>query len=249
MNGIDGPRQRSPRDTLRTLARAVGWDLRLQLRHQIVTVALLVTAAYGIGLRLLPDDWRDDVTVLLVLSDPTMIGFLFVGALMLFERGAGTLHAVVVTPLSPSLYVWAKALSLTAISVVCALTMTVVGHGTDFRPVPLITAVILTSLLFVFVGVAAVVRVRSLNEYLVIVPVFLIPLYLPLLGFLGLGGSWLYHLLPTQASLLLIQRSLEPRPLWEVFYAVALLAASATVAFFWASKSFDAHVRGKGRAA
>jgi fluoroquinolone transport system permease protein len=248
MTGTAGTTGRSRRDTLRTLARAVGWDLRLQLRHQIVTVALVVTAAYGTGLRLLPEDWRNDVTVLLVLSDPTMIGFLFVGALMLFERGAGTLHAVVVTPLSPSLYVWAKAVSLTVVSVVCALMMTAVGHGTDFRPVPLIAAVVLTSVLFVFVGIAAVVRVRSLNEYLVIVPVFLVPLYLPLLGFLGLGGSALYHLLPTQASLLLIQRSLEPRPLWEVVYAVALLTASSAVAFRWASRSFDAHVRGRGRA-
>lgn len=245
MTETAAPARRSRRDTLWTLANAVGWDLRLQLRHQIVTVALLVTVAYGIGLRLIPEDWRVDVTVLLALSDPTMIGFLFVGALMLFERGAGTLHAVVVTPLSPALYVWAKAVSLTAISVLCALTMTVVGHGTDFRPVPLIAAVVLTSMFFVFVGIAAVVRVRSLNEYLLIVPVFLVPLYLPLLGFLGLGGSALYHLLPTQASLLLIQRSLETRPAWETFYAVGLLTVASAVAFFWAVRSFEAHVRGR----
>ncbi len=249
MTALDAPVPRGSRDTLRTLARAVVWDLRLQLRYQIVTVAVLVTAAYGIGLRLLPEQWRADVTVLLVLSDPTMIGFLFVGALMLFERGAGTLHAVAVTPLTPALYVGAKALSLTAVSVVCALTMTVTAHGTGFRPVPLLTAVVLTSALFVCVGVAAVVRVRSLNEYLLIVPVFLVPLYLPLLGFLGIGGRAAYHVLPTQASLLLIERSLAPRPLWEVFYAVGLLAVAGAAAFVWAVRSFDARVRGRVGAA
>lgn len=240
---------RSRGDTVRTLANAVGWDLRLQLRHQIVTVAVLVTVAYGIGLRLIPEDWRVDLTVVLVLSDPTMIGFLFVGALVLFERGAGTLNAVVVTPLTPALYVWAKAVSLTAISVLCALTMTVIGHGRDFRPAPLIVAVVLTSMLFVFVGIAAVVRVRTLNEYLVVVPVFLVPLYLPLLGFLGLGGSALYYPFPTQASLLLIERSLETRPAWEIFYSIGLLAISTAAAYFWAVRSFRAYVRGSVRAA
>ncbi|MBW1597678.1 ABC transporter permease [Streptomyces sp. JJ38] len=249
MSGPTTTARRSGRSTLRTLARAVGWDLRLQLRHQIVTVALLVTAAYGVGLRLLPEDWLTDVTVLLVLADPTMIGFLFVGALVLFERGAGTLHAVAVTPLSPALYVWSKALSLTAISVVCATMMTAVGHGSGFRPLPLLVATVLTSLFFVFIGLAAVVRVRSLNEYLLIVPVFLVPLYLPLLGFLGLGTSTLYYPLPTQASLLLIQRSLEARPWWEAGYAVALLTLSCAAAFVWAVRSFSAHLCGKaGRA-
>jgi fluoroquinolone transport system permease protein len=234
------------RASWRILLHAVLWDLRLQLRYQIVTVAIAVTAVYAVLLRLVPEEWRDDTTVLLVLADPTMIGFLFVGALMLFERGASTLQAVVVTPLSPAQYVWSKATSLTAISLVCAVTMTVGGHGGDFSPVPLLVSVALTSLLFVFIGIAAVTRVRTINEYLLIVPLYLVPLYLPLLDFFRVLESHLFLFLPTQASILLLRRSLEPRAGWEGIYGPALLVPCVAAAYIWARRSFETHVRGGG---
>lgn len=241
------PPRRAPgrAERLRPLANAIYWDLRIQLRHQIFTVAILVTVAYGVILRLIPEEWRVDITVVLVLSDPTMIGFMFVGALILLERGAGTLNAVSVTPLSTAMYVVAKVVSLTAICVASALVMTVVGHGTSFQALPLIVAVVLTSMLFVLTGIAAVIRVRSLNAYLLVVPVFLVPLYIPLLGVADIGWSVIYHVIPTHASLVLIQRAFEDRPAWELVYAVLFLVASIAAAYVWATRSFDANVRGR----
>jgi fluoroquinolone transport system permease protein len=234
------------RSSWRILWNAVLWDLRVQLRYQIVTVAIAVTVVYAVLLKVVPEEWRDDTTVLLVLADPTMIGFLFVGALMLFERGANTLQAVVVSPLSSAQYVWSKAISLTAIAMVCAAVMTAGGHGASFSPGPLLMSVALTSMLFVFIGIAAVARVRTINEYLLIVPLYLVPLYLPLLDFFGVLESHLFLLLPTQASILLLQRALEPRAGWEAIYGLALLAVSVAVAYFWARRSFEAYVRGEG---
>ncbi|WP_206511231.1 ABC transporter permease [Rhodococcus sp. BGS-1C] len=232
-------------DSLRVLYRSVGWDLRLQSRYQIVTVSLVVTAAYGLVLRLLPDSWLRDATILLVLADPTMIGFLFVGALVLFERDAGITAAVAVSPSSPALYVWSKAVSLTTVSVVCAVALTVAGHGMNFRMVPLLGGVVLTSLMFVFIGIVAVVRVRSVNGYLLIVPVFLVPMYLPLLGSAGFAQSPLYYLLPTQGSLLLIARALESRPAWEALYGVTILGLWLIASCYAATRSYESHVRGR----
>ena len=84
--------------------RAVVLDLRLQVRYRIVAVAAMITALYAIGFQLAPERPSETVVVVLVFSDPTTIGFLFVGVLVLFERGAGTLGAVVVTPLSTAQY-------------------------------------------------------------------------------------------------------------------------------------------------
>lgn len=231
---------------LRVLARAVAWDLRLQLRYQVVTVAVGVTALYAAVFRWAPrldDPWL----VLLLFGDPSVLGFLFVGVLVLFERTSNTLAAVAVTPLTTGQYLWAKALSLTLIATASGLGMAAAARGAGFDPVRLAAALVLSSLLFVFVGFVAVVRVRSINEYLLIVPAFLTPLYLPLLGLVGVAESPAFLLVPSHASVLLFRGALAPRPLWETVYGVAFLALSVAVAYRWAHRSFETYVRGPGR--
>ena len=115
----------------------------------------------------------------------------------------------------------------------------------NFRMVPLLGGAVLTSLMFVFIGIVAVVRVRSVNGYLLIVPVFLVPMYLPLLGSAGFAQSPLYYLLPTQGSLLLIARALESRPAWEALYGVTILGLWLIASCYAATRSYESHVRGR----
>lgn len=244
MSALTGPRAGGGRRRAPMLARAVGWDLRLLARHQVITVAAVVTAAYAAAFRALPASRATEVVVVLVFSDPTMIGFLFVGVMVLFERGAGTLDAVVVTPLSPSQYLWSKALALTAVAVPCGLVMAVAARGMAFDAVWLVAGVALTSALFVLIGFVAVARVRTVNAYLLLVPLFLVPLNLPFLGFLGVVESPLLYLLPTQASLVLLESAFAARPAWELVYAVVLLAVSCAVALRLALRAFALRVRG-----
>ncbi|MFF3781138.1 hypothetical protein [Streptomyces sp. NPDC001933] len=236
------------RRTLQVLVRAVGWDLRLQLRYHIVTVAALVTALYAVALRVLGAGRSDELLVSILFSDPTMIGFLFVGVLVLFERGSGTLQAVLVTPLSTEQYLWSKAVSLTLIAVPCGTAMALAGGGSRTGIVPLVASLTLTSLLFVFIGLAGVSRARTLNEYLLLVPLFLVPMNLPLLDLFGMVDSWLHYLIPTQASLVLLQAAFASRPGWEAVYAVAYLSCAVAAAFQWARRAFETSVRGQGRA-
>lgn len=246
MTALERPRADGGRRPLPMLARAVGWDLRLQARYQIVTVAVVVTAAYAALFRAVPASRATEVLVTLVFSDPTMIGFLFVGVMVLFERGANTLEAVVVTPLSASQYLWSKAISLTAIAVPCGLAMALAGRGPRFDAVALVAGIALTSLLFVLLGFVAVARVRTVNAYLLIVPVFLAPLNLPFLGYLGIVESPLLYLLPTQASLVLLDSAFAARPAWELAYAVGFLALWIALALRLALRAFATSVRGSG---
>lgn len=234
------------RPGLGSLARAVAWDLRLQLRYHVVTVAVLVTTIYAVLFRLAPR-LDDPLLVLLLFSDPSVLGFLFVGVLVLYERASNTLAAVAVTPLSTGHYLWSKALSLTSLAVAGGLAMAVAARGADFDPLRLTTALATTSLLFVFLGFVAVVRVRTVNEYLLIVPLFMAPLYLPLLSLAGVAESAAFLLVPTHASLLLFRAAFAPRPPWEAVYGVGFLALSIAVAYRWARRSFETYVRGSGQ--
>lgn len=239
--------KRTAAESARILTKAVGWDLRLQVRYQIITVAVAITALYSIVFQLVPESVLDRLTVVLIFSDPTTIGFLFVGVLVLFERGAGTLQAVVVSPLSPAQYLWSKAISLTTVAVFCAIVMAVVGQrGFGFNLPLLVVSTALTSILLVFIGFSAVVRVRSVNAYLVVVPVFLLPLTLPLLPALGLLESPLFYVIPTTGSLVLLDAAVADRGLWEIVYGLGVLLVAIVLAQRWALVSFEQRVRRTG---
>lgn len=239
---VDGTRR-----PWRMLGRAVAWDLRLQLRYQIITVAAVVTAIYALVFRILPETAGDRPLVMILFSDPSVLGFLFVGVLVLFERGANTLQAVAVTPLSAAHYLWAKAISLTAVATASGWAIALAGWGWRLGHAALVAALVLTSLLFVFLGVVGVARARSVNEYLLIVPLFLAPINLPLLAFLGIAESPLFYLLPTQASVVLFRAAFEARPAWEIAYALVYLPLSVFGAFLWARRAFERSLRAGGR--
>lgn len=237
----------SPGRWLRVLARAVAWDLKLQWRQQVVTVAAVVTLLYVALLAWAPR-LPDPYLVLFLFSDPTVFGFLFVGVLVLFERGSHTLAAVAVTPLTTGQYIAAKAVSLTLLAVPSGVAMALAARGWGGMELwPLVAALALTSVLFILLGLVAVVRVRSVNEYLLLVPAAMTPLCLPVVGLLGLFDTPLFRLIPSQASLLLFRRAFAPRPAWEAVYGVGFLLLSIALSAWWAHRAFTAYVRGPGR--
>ena len=230
------------------LIRAIGWDLRLQLRYQIMTMAAVVTLIYAIIFRAVPGASLQEMLVFLIFADPTALGFVFIGVLILFEKRENTFDAVVVTPLTSSQYLWSKGLSLTLIALVCGTGMAIAGRGIGFNPLILATAIILSSLLFVFIGFAAVARVKTVNAYLFIVPMYLAPLNVPLLKLFGVIDSPVLYLFPTQASLILFQRAFEPGAVWELIYGIGFLTVCVAAIFKWALHSFDVYIRSPGGA-
>lgn len=227
------------------LARAVAWDLRLQVRYQIVTVSVAISLGYAILFRVAPAARTEELAALLVFSDPTTIGFLFVGVLVLFERQSGTLQAVAVSPLSPGQYLWSKAISLTLVALLCAGLVAVAAHGWQVRVLPLVAGVALTSLLLVFIGFVAVARVQSVNQYLLVVPLYLVPATVPLAALAGLELP-LFYAFPTYGSLLLIEGGFAPLGAGQAVYALLILGSATVVAFWWARNSFQRYVRGQG---
>ena len=204
---------------MRTLISTIGWDLRLEIRYQILTVAAIVTALYLVIFRMVPAG-NEKLLIALIFSDPAMLGFMFIGALMLFEKGANTLQALVLTPIKPWIYIWSKALSLTVISLVAGITMAIAGHGLQMNYVFLILGIIYASVIFVFVGFLGVVRVKTLNQYIMIVPLTLTPFLLPLLHFFDLvNGMWMYFI-PSQAVLILMEGAFQPLEAWELAYGL-----------------------------
>ncbi|MEE9463305.1 MAG: ABC transporter permease [Bacteroidales bacterium] len=227
---------------MRRLLRTIWWDLLLQLRYQIITVAIVITAAYTLVFKLLARDGFDEVLVVLIFSDPAMIGFIFIGALVLFEKGSGTIDALIVTPLKKTEYLFSKVISLGIIAIICSLVMAIAGHGWRFNYFFFIYGVVFTSSIFTLIGFIGVSRVKSMNQFVIIIPFFMIPFILPLLNFFNLTSSWILYLIPTQAFLDLLWASFHAVPTGRIIFALIYLPIWLGLVYYFALRAFDRNI-------
>lgn len=223
------------------------WDVRLQVRYGLYTVYAVLTLVYVLGLRALGPALRTEATVLLIVTDPTVLGFYFIAAMVLFEKDAGVLNALVTTPLGDRGYLLSKVVTLSLLAVVASTLVAVVGHGSVGGLVVLIPGVALSAAFFVLIGFVAVARYDSVNEYFISAVGWGTILFLPLFGYLGFVETPLFYLLPAQPVLVLVEAAFRPVPWWALTYAFGYLLVANVIAFAVARRAFRRHiVRGGG---
>ncbi len=227
---------------MKRLVRTIFWDLRLEWQYQIITVATIVTALYVLVFLNIPGEFKQ-ILVIIIFSDPALLGFTFIGGLVLFEKSAGTLQALVITPLRIWQYLWAKTISLTLIALPCCLAMAWAGHGWEIQYLYFLSGVVLTSCLFVLVGFVGVARVKTLNQYLMIFPFFLTPFFLPLLNFFEVTDTLWFYIIPSQASLILLKAGFSVGiASAEIIYAMVYLLICIGLAYYFARFSYIKYI-------
>jgi fluoroquinolone transport system permease protein len=202
-------------------------------------VAVFVTAAYTLVFRLLAGEGFDKVLVVLIFTDPVMIGFIFIGALVLFEKGSATIDALVVTPLRKPEYLLSKVASLGLIAAASSLVMAIAGHGWHFDYFLFLYGVVFTSSIFTLIGFIGVSRVKSMNQFVIIIPLFLVPFVLPLMNFFNLTSSWILYLIPTQSFLDLLWASFHQVPAGRILFAMIYLPFWLGLTYFFAARAYD----------
>lgn len=229
------------------LASMLRWDVRLQVRYGFYAVYAVLTAVYVVGIRLAPEGLRPTLATLAVFGDPAFLGFYFVGAVVLFEKGDGVVEALATSPLRGSEYLASKALSLSLLATIASVAVVTFANGPSFRVGHLLAGVVLTSVLMVLVGFVAVARFDSLNAYFLTSLGYLVPTALPLLDFLGIASHPALYLVPTQASLVLLGGAFHPLAPWQTAYAVGYLLACIAVAAVLARRAYRVHVLHRDR--
>lgn len=223
---------------MRLLFQTLKWDALLIYKYGIVAVAASITTLYCVGFLLVDTKGFENIVAALIFSDPVMYGFLFTAVMVLFEKDARTHEVLAVTTLPGEYYLLSKAIVFTLLSFLCSLAMVIFAQPAQFHPVIFMLAVLLSSVLFVFVGVIGVSFVQNFNQFILIIPIVLAPVCLPFLSFFGLSNSWWYYLIPTQACLVLFKGSMNSIAPWQLAYALIYLSICVLLAYFWAVKSF-----------
>lgn len=171
---------------MRRLARAFRSDIRYQWRYGFYFIYLFLIAGFVALLRLLPEGWRQTALSAVLLSDPALLGFFFIGGILQLERGEGLLDALFASPLRPWEYLAAKAASLGLLSALAGCLIAL-GSGVPGVAFPLLApSLLFGSACFTLIGVSVSVNLRSMNAFLSVdglwEAVLLVPPLLLLLG-------------------------------------------------------------------
>lgn len=219
------------------------WEFILQSRYRIIYIAFASVVLYYLMLEAVPLLNSIETNTTFLFFDPMLIGIMFVGALVLFEKTENTLQALIVTPIKINTYFFSKIISLTTLSLTTGTIFLLLTRGLDFNVVYYLPGLILTSILLILIGFIFVSRCRSLNEYLLMIMLSFVVLFLPpLLHISKIYENTLFYLWPTQASFILLKGTFTEISITDTVYAVAYLIIWIMLCYYFAQKAFYKHI-------
>ncbi len=222
---------------------ALKQDLKFQFRHKFYHAYLIVSIIYIALLLSLPGDLRPFIAGIIIFSDPAMLGFFFISAIILLEKGDRILESLFVTPLKLEEYITAKLASLGALSLLTSLVIVLITIETRVNYLLLIVGVILTAATFTLFGLAITAWIKSVNQFLIISTLFSVIAVLPVIGYFGLADSWLFYLWPSQPALLMIGGALNGSiSSYHLLYSIAAFSIWLYIGLRWAKSWFYKYI-------
>lgn len=188
------------------LINALKADMTFQYRQGFYWVYILLTLLYMAILAKLPQgDIKAYGVLLVVFSDPSLVGFFFIGGIVMLEKVQGVIKYLGVTPLDSWEYLVSKALSLAVVSLTAGLVITKATYTGPVNIVLLSAGILLSSVFFTLYGFLIAAGARTVNQYFVRMVPFLLLIALPCFSLL-LKPEWLiFDLFPSVAGLKLIE--------------------------------------------
>lgn len=170
--------------------------------------------------------------------------YIFLAALVLFEKQERTLTGLVLTPLRPREYINAKLITLTILGLCESVGILLVSYGWGVNWLWLMVGLVGMGLVYCLLGLVVAVRYDTINEFLMPTLLINIVLQLPFVAVLGWWFTPLFYLLPTYPPLLLLTAAFDPQAatVGQMVYGVVGTTAAITALYIWGQRSFQHHV-------
>ena len=213
------------------------WELRFLAKYQLLAISVFISAMYfglfvGFGID------NNAMVVLAVFSDPVMMGFMFTGVLILYDKNQRTIKAISVMPLPIHSHLLSRGLALTILAELCSMAIAVAAKGLDFNIPLFLVAVAMNSLVFYYIGIICLAGVDTFNNFIMRVAIMLAPLFLPLLSLIDIMHTPWFYLFPTMASVISFSAAFEPVVYTELAYAYSFLTLTLFFTKYLAEKTY-----------
>lgn len=206
-------------------------DLKYQFRHGFYYIYAGLTVLYVILLQIIPEAFRGTTAILFIFTDTSILGFFFIGGMVMLERSEQLFESLFVTPLKLDEYLLSKVLSLSILAVSCSIILYIAsGLFTVSGLIIIVLSVTMSNFLFVLLGVGIAVIAKSINHffmYSMLISVVVVP---TMLEYFGLASSFLFYIAPTTGTLALIEFAfLKENPLRLIPALISIIAWGAAV--------------------
>lgn len=221
---------------------ALRWEATTQIRQRFVHAAAISGLLWLAVLLPMPERLRPIVEPYVLVGDITIIGFFFIGGSVFFEKQERTLGAVICSPLRFWEYLSVKITVLMAVSLFVALVVVGATSGAGIFLLPVVTGVVLGTLVMLLAGFASSLPFSSVSDWFLSTTVPLVIMALPVLHLSGVWPSPMLYLIPTQGPLLLFGSAFDQLTLapWQVTYALVYPLVCAA-GLYWLAKALFGH--------
>jgi fluoroquinolone transport system permease protein len=214
------------------------YDINIQLRSGYWTVYSIIGLIYILIMLNIPVSIREEVAVALIFMDTSVLGLIFVGALVLLEKQQGVLQSLSVTPLRLNIYLLSKALSLTVLSAVISSLLWIIPLLSFNGYAILLPGVVLSSIVFTLLGLGFAAGAESFNQFLARVFIGSMVFSLPVIPMFFFTKSVWLVILPANAALDLFLRITKSTFSFMQLLDITILIIWIFVMLFFARKQF-----------
>lgn len=222
------------------LIAALKLDVTLQARSGLYAIGVVVALIMGLAGRfVVAPEYAGRVLAVFYVAGLGGTTYMIAAALTLLEKTGGTLQALRVTPLTATVYITSKVITLTSFAALeSAIVFGVAFFGISMNPAPMIIGVLCLGVIFTLVGLGQAAAHDSVTAFLfpgavIITGVMQMPVF-----YVIASPELFWYLIPTQGPLLLMLAATEPLETWQWAYAIITSSASMALAFWWARSRF-----------
>ncbi|MBN1524257.1 MAG: hypothetical protein JW904_07245 [Spirochaetales bacterium] len=210
-------------------------DFLFQTRHGFYILYLVIVVMYALILNWMPEVLKLHVLPELLFIEVALLGYIFVGAILLLEKDQKLIEYLFVTTLSIQEYIISKALTLMVLSVIVGFGITFFAVGISFYPGLLAAAILLGSLFYTMLGIALGVRAKRLNGYILLSFPVLFAAVIPMVAAVADVKSIIFYFFPGYGVALLLRGALSGISGFDLAYSICstILCITASGVIAW----------------
>ncbi len=220
-------------------------EVSVQARGGLYAAYGAMTAFFFAVLALVPHAYRQETFELIVLLDPSFMGFFFAGGLVLLEREQGVLPVILTNSRGFAAYWRAKASAIVTLAVLVVGMLTAASSLLGFVApdaaglLRLAVGLVLTVPVYLSLGIVLASWFPRVIDYFIYSTVIMMPFMFPLVEVFGVSVGPIGAVSPVWGALILITSVFDPsRSAFELVAAVLTLGAWNVVAYRLAARAF-----------
>lgn len=234
------------------LLKLLKWDFVFQVKYGIIIASIFITTVWLGMISLLPAHTMDYVIPIAFITDFAVTGFLFIAAMLFFDKGQGTLATIITSPIKVSEYILSKIISLSIL--ICFIAVTIVFgvnmiKGISINYLFVIIASILSSSFFILLGFIISTFYKSFTDMLMPMGVVFSFLFIPLLIYINADIlnflEYIVFIWPTYSMMILIDATLGNTSSISVILSIIYILILNIILFRMAIKFFNKKVIGR----